>query len=60
MLALSVIALAALGAMGATLMVFSLISLARPSDANTWRLFKFASVYMLVSFTLLTLGTMLS
>jgi protoheme IX farnesyltransferase len=58
-LALNLAALVGLGALGAALIAFSLISLAHPSDANTWRLFKFASVYMLLSFTLLTLGTIL-
>jgi protoheme IX farnesyltransferase len=48
--------LAALGAVGAALLAFSLIAWARPSDANTWRLFKFASMYMLSSFALITLG----
>lgn len=49
--------LAALGAVGAALLAFSLIAWARPSDANTWRLFKFASLYMLSSFALITLGS---
>jgi protoheme IX farnesyltransferase len=58
-LSLSAAVLAALGAFGAVLVVFSLIAWARPSDANTWRLFKFASAYMLLSFALLTLGAIL-
>ena len=59
LLALSVPALAGLAAIGAALLVLSLVAWARPSSANTWRLFKFASMYMLVSFTLLTLGATL-
>ncbi len=52
--------LAALGAFGAALLVLALVAWARPSDGNTWRLFKFASVYMLISFALLTLGAVLA
>lgn len=59
LLALGTAALIALGAFGAVLLAFALIAWAHPSDANTWRLFKFASVYMLVSFMTLTLGTIL-
>ncbi len=59
LLALGVAALLALGALGSVLLAFALIAWARPSDANTWRLFKFASVYMLVSFAILTLGAIL-
>ncbi|MBC7257696.1 MAG: protoheme IX farnesyltransferase [Chloroflexi bacterium] len=51
--------LAALGAFGAALLALALMAWARPSDGNTWRLFKFASVYMLVSFAALTLGATL-
>jgi len=56
LLALSAPALAGLAAIGAALLILSLIAWARPSAANTWRLFKFASMYMLISFALLTLG----
>lgn len=51
--------LAALGAFGAVLLALALAAWARPSDGNTWRLFKFASLYMLVSFALLTLGAIM-
>lgn len=56
MLLLAPAVLAALGVFGAALLALALVAWARPSDSNTWRLFKFASVYMLVSFALLTLG----
>lgn len=59
LLALGTAALIASGALGAILLAFALAAWARPSDANTWRLFKFASVYMLVSFTTLTFGAIL-
>ena len=52
-------AMGALAALGAALVSLALVSLFRPSQKNNWRLFKFASAYMLISFTLLTLGTVL-
>lgn len=56
LLSLGPAVLVALGAFGVALLAFALVAWERPSDGNTWRLFKFASVYMLVSFALLTLG----
>lgn len=49
-------AMGSLAALGAALLSLALVSLFRPSQENNWRLFKFASAYMLISFTLLTLG----
>lgn len=59
LLALSGPMLAALAASGAALLMMSLIAWARPSAANTWRLFRSASIYMLISFAMLTLGATL-
>ncbi len=59
MLLLAPPVLAALGVFGAALLALALVAWARPSDGNTWRLFKFASVYMLASFALLTLGAIM-
>lgn len=59
LLSLGAAVLAALGAFGAGLLALALLAWARPSDRNTWRLFKFASVYMLISFALLTLGAII-
>ncbi len=56
LLSLGAAALAALGVCGGALLALALVAWARPSDGNTWRLFKFASMYMLVSFALLTIG----
>lgn len=56
LLSLSPAVLATLGVCSGALLALALAAWARPSDANTWRLFKFASVYMLLSFALLTLG----
>jgi protoheme IX farnesyltransferase len=48
--------LAALALSGVALIVLAATSLVRPSDRNNWRLFKLASIYMALSFALLTLG----
>ncbi len=56
LLSASIPALAALAVLGIALVSLALASLIRPSQKNNWRLFKFASAYMLISFTLLTLG----
>ncbi|MGB9594300.1 MAG: UbiA family prenyltransferase, partial [Anaerolineae bacterium] len=56
LLSLSPAVLIVLGAFGAALLALALVAWTRPSDRHSWRLFKFASVYMLVSFALLTLG----
>jgi protoheme IX farnesyltransferase len=58
LLAIHPLAWAGLGLIGAGLGVLAVVSLIRPSDQNNWRLFKFASMYMLLSFAFLTLGVL--
>jgi heme o synthase len=50
-------AMICLAASGIAMVSLALHSLVRPSERSTWVLFKAASVYMLLSFLLITLGT---
>jgi heme O synthase-like polyprenyltransferase len=53
------LAMGILGGMGAALLVLAGIVLIRPSKSLNWRLFKFASLYMLGAFICLTIGSVL-
>lgn len=60
LLAIRPAAMIGLAATGLSLFALALASLIRPTGRNNWRLFKFASIYMFLSFTLLTLGTVIA
>lgn len=50
------VAMATLGLLGGALFGLGLAAMVRPSEALNWRLFKFASLYMLGAFVCLTIG----
>lgn len=56
LLSIHPVALGILGIMGALLSGLSVAALIRPSEGLNWRLFKFASLYMLGAFICLTIG----